>query len=186
MSSKVLIAGNAFLVPVLRYKPKGNRAARRCLFLATDILKEYDNDTSACVSLAGRGPIKSVFEHWTLGQRIYGRKEKGKFVRGAFMCPLDPPPPDIWEIRVTQPTNQVRIFGLFTAPNHFLATNMHTRRFLDEDAGWAEAMKRSAEIWNGLFPNSQPFRGTTVHDYITEKCDDFPITTKAPKSRRTK
>jgi hypothetical protein len=138
--------------------------------------------------LAGRAAIKSAFDHWTLGQQIYGRREKGKFTRGSFMCPLHPPPPDVWEIRVTQPINQVRIFGFFTATDHFLATNMHTRRFLDEDGGngWIRAMERSVEIWTEIFPQHTALRGSSINDFVSEKCDEFPITTKAPRAKRTR
>jgi hypothetical protein len=42
---------------------------------------------------------------------------------------------------------------------------------------WRAAMDACAQKWNELFPGVPPFSGKTIHDYVTENCDDFTICT---------
>jgi hypothetical protein len=52
---------------------------------------------SATNLLVGKAHIVNALDRWVLGERVYGKK------RGEFLDRLKPPPPDIWEIRVTVP-----------------------------------------------------------------------------------
>jgi len=183
MSIVVLLAQHESDERVLRYVPDGKRKARRRLFLTAEAVQEYSNNSSAVNLLVGRGQIKSAFDKWTLGGRIHGDYRNGKIVKGRFICPLHPPPNDIWEIRVTEPVNQARLLGLFVETDTFLLTHLYTRRVLDEGEGWSNSMKRSEDAWKALFPNNLPFKGISIHDYVSENCDNFPIATKAPRKR---
>src|SRR5262245_53819111 len=82
---------------LVRYEPRGQRRPRRRLFLAPDAQKDLANQTSATNMLVGKGFIVAALDRWTLGNRVYGK------ARGEFLDRLDPPPPDVWEIRVTEP-----------------------------------------------------------------------------------
>jgi hypothetical protein len=171
---------------IARCRPDGNRKARRCAFLTAEAINHYNNDQPAAMLLVGRGPIKNALDHWTLGRRIWGKAERGIFTEGRFLKPLHPPPPHIWEIRVTEPVIQVRLFCLFIAKDMLLLTNFHTRKFLDEGSNWSEAMGKSAEAWKSLLPEYSPFVGQSIGDYLSENYDDFPITTKAPRKKRAR
>lgn len=186
MSTANLVGNLENAKRIVRYQPDGNRNARRCLFLTADAVKEYNNDQSAVILLAKRGPIKNAFDHWTLGRRIWARESGGVYTEGRFLKPLHPPPPNIWEIKVTEPVVQVRIFGLFIKQDNFLVTSFHTRRFLDEGQNWLDVMNKSSDAWNLLFPTVSPLVGSKIGDYISENYDEFQVTTKAPRKKRTR
>lgn len=186
MSTANLVKDLEIAKKIVRYKPDGNRMARRCLFLTAAAAKEYNDDQSPVILLAKRGPVKNAFDHWTLGRRIWGRESRGVFTEGRFLKPLHPPPPNIWEIKVTEPVVQIRIFGLFIEQDSFLVTSLHTRRFLDEDQNWLRVMNESAAAWKLLFPTVNPLVKNRIGDYISENYDDFSVATKAPRQKRTR
>src|SRR5438105_10386458 len=90
-----LDAGN-----LLPYRPRSRKPARRRLFLIKDAHSILTNPNSAVGLLEGRGPIEAAMTKWVNGEHVYGRMRNG-ILRCGFMCRLDPPPPEIWEIRVT-------------------------------------------------------------------------------------
>jgi hypothetical protein len=123
--------------------------------------------------LVGSGVVKAALTLWTLGERVHASKI-GK--TGGFLKELDPPPDNIWEIRITHPNPQVRIIGTFAEPDTLVITSMHTRPFLGDkgSAAWQTTMNSCHQTWNTLF-GSPPFRSNSIHDYVTEKCDAFPL-----------
>ena len=128
---------------------------------------------SATILLVGKGAIVAALDRWVLGDRVYGTKRKGE-----FLDRLDPPPPEIWEIRVTSPNVQARLFGRFAEPDTLILTKFHTRPFLGKrgSAAWTQAMNHCQTSWDQLFPGTAPFNHLNdIHAYVTENCDDFPI-----------
>lgn len=184
MSTVNLIVSLESSNKIVRHRPDGNRKAKRCLFLSEAAAREYNNDQCAAILLAKRGPLKNALDHWVLGRCVWGRESRRIFTEGRFLKPLRPPPDHIWEIKITEPVVQVRLFGLFIERDMFLVTNFHTRGFLDQDDNWTKAMTESADQWSALFGNQKPHVGTTIGDYVSENYDDFPITTKAPRKKR--
>jgi len=153
-------------VPLSRHKPK------RRLFLAGQAIMDVNDPNSAVNVLVGKGPMAAAMTRWTLGESVWGNKK-----RGLFLDSLDPPPDDVWEIRVTAPRPQVRILGCFADPDTLVLFCMHSRSYLGKkgSAAWIAAMGTCSTNWATLFPNDPPFRGKTIHDYVTENCDDFPV-----------
>jgi hypothetical protein len=156
---------------LVRYMPRNSRLPKRRLFLAPDAQKDLTDPSSATNSLVGKAFIVAALERWVLGEKIYGTK------RGEFLDRLDPPPPDIWEIRVTPPSVQARLFGRFAAPDTLILTKFHTRALLGNrgSQGWIMAMNACHGCWNGLFPSAPCFVANSVRSYVTENCDDYPI-----------
>lgn len=134
---------------------------------------KFDDPNSAVNLMIGRGPIEAALMAWTLGDYLpdNGADEAG------FIKRLESPPPEIWEIRVTNPAPQARIFGRFAEPDTFIATDMNTRSFLGrkDSTNWKQACALCAADWAALFPTNLPFQGSVVSDYISENCDDFPL-----------
>jgi hypothetical protein len=126
--------------------------------------------------LGGRASIEDVLTRWVIGYRVNGRRIGGHLKCG-FMCRLAPPPPEIWEMRVTQPIVRWRIFGRFAAPDTFVATSMRTRGLLGKRSSlaWVLAMQDCEQAWQRLFPTTMPFTAIRARDYITENCDDFEL-----------
>jgi hypothetical protein len=156
---------------LVRYMPRVNRPPRRALFLAPDAQKDLADPHSATNSLVGKGHILNALDRWVLGDRIYGIK------RGEFLDRLKPPPPDVWEIRVTPPAVQARLFGRFAEPNTLILTKFHTRSLLGDrgSEGWNVAMNHCRKCWDDLFPECPCFTHSDVNFYVTENCDAFPI-----------
>ncbi len=154
------------------FRPTSRHPARRRLYLAGQAIEDFNDRGSAVNTLVGAGAIEAAMARWVLGGRIYGNGR-----RGLFLTRLKPPPPEIWEIRVTEHTPQARLFGRFAEPDTLIPTNLHTRGHLGKatSQAWAFAMASCARSWDRLFPNQPAFAGPSIHDYISENCDDFPI-----------
>ena len=155
-----------------RFVPDARGRPRRRLYLTKPALKDYVDDQSATNILVGRGYIKAALTKWTLGEWVQGNRK-----RGTFLHRLCPPPPEIWEIRVTEPLVRARLLGRFADPDTLILTRFHTRGLLGDkgSVGWAAAMTHCVDTWQDAFGVQPPFSGTTIHDYVTENCDDFPI-----------
>jgi len=95
----------------------------------------------------------------------------------VFLFRLAPPPPEIWEIRVTEPVVQCRLLGRFAEPDTLILIKFYTRPLLGDkgSAAWAMAMNLCQSQWDQLFAGAAPFSAASVHDYVTENCDEFPI-----------
>jgi hypothetical protein len=141
------------------------------LYLALPALNDLTNDNSATNILSGRGYIEAALTRWTSGGRVFGDR------RGRFLFRLDPPPPEIWEIRVTEPVVQSRLLGRFAEPDTLILTKFYTRPLLGDkgSAEWTTGMAACEAIWNELFVGVAPFSSDNIHAYVTENCDDFPI-----------
>jgi hypothetical protein len=117
-------------------------------------------------ALVGQGFIRAALTAWSLN-----------YVYKEFIKRLDAPPPEIWEIRVTAPTPQGRLFGRFAEPGTFIITNMHTRSHLGRrgSANWKRAMSDCEGHWLRLFPGQSPFSGSRFGEYVTGSCDDHDL-----------
>jgi hypothetical protein len=153
-------------VPRSRHKP------RRRLFLSEQAQKDFDDPHSAVNILVGKGFIEASMTRWVLGERIYGTSK-----RGTFLDRLSSPPPEVWEIRVTEPSSQARLFGRFAEQDTLILTRFHTRSFLGDKGSqaWKNAMAECVAIWDTLFPGLAPYSGLTIHHYVSEQCDTFPL-----------
>jgi hypothetical protein len=142
------------------------------LYLAPPALVDLNNPNSATNILSGRGFIEAALTRWTTGDRIYGDNR-----RGQFLFRLEPPPPEIWEIRVTEPVVQSRLLGRFAEPDTLIIAKFYTRALLGNKGSreWAAGMTACERIWNDLFGGCAPFAASRIHDYVTDNCDDFPI-----------
>ena len=156
-----------------RFVPTGRHPPRRRLYLTNQALKDLNDPSSAVNALVGRGYIVAALTKWTLGERVYADTRQ----KCRFLCRLCPPPPEIWDIRVTEPVVQARLFGRFAGPDTLILTKFHTRGMLGDKGSpnWKSAMVACETLWTELFQTVPPFVGGSIHDYVTEKCDDFRI-----------
>jgi hypothetical protein len=142
------------LVP---YVPQTRQPARRRLYLALPAVNDLTNANSATNILSGRGFIEAALTRWTSGARIYGDEK-----RGRFLFRLEPPPPEIWEIRVTEPVVQCRLLGRFAEPDTLVLAKFYTRSLLGNKGSreWAAGMANCEATWNELFGTAHPFSPT--------------------------
>jgi hypothetical protein len=160
---------------LMRYTPTSRRRPARRLYLTAQANKDRTDPNSAVNLLmgsTGRGSIEAALVLWTLGDQVYGTDEG----QCSFLCRLEPPPHEIWDVRVTAPTPQARLFGRLIEPDTLVLTNFHTRDFLGRkgSANWTLAMTTCETTWKSLFGDLL-FVGNDIHDYVTENCDDFYI-----------
>lgn len=127
---------------------------------------------SATNILTGRGYIEASLTRWVLGDRVYGSRRKH-----GFLVRLEPPPPEIWEVRVTEPNVQARLLGRFAEPDTLLLFRFYTRQHLGRKGSenWRNAMAACEADWQTLFGREEPFSGRFLHDYVTENCDDYEL-----------
>lgn len=172
MSIGVQIAALEQMGSLRRYVHRSRHPPRRRLYLGASALRDFDDLSSAVNMLAGKGYIEAALTRWVSGGLIYGDVKKAR-----FLARLSSPPSEIWEIRVTEPVTQARLFGRFAEPDTLILTNFHTRSYLGArgSSGWRTAMTTCIQSWNELFPNHGPFIGLDIHSYVTENCDDFPL-----------
>jgi hypothetical protein len=154
-----------------RYVPRGRHPPKRRLYLAGLAMQDFDDSSSATNLLVGKGFIEAALTRWVSCGRIWGDN------RGRFLDRLSPPPPEIWEIRVTEPVTQARLFGRFAEPDTLILTKFHTRALLGDKGSqaWTAAMANGVKTWESLFPDHAPFSGPNIHAYVTENCDAFPL-----------
>jgi hypothetical protein len=156
---------------VVPYVPQTRQPPRRRLYLAPAAYNDLTNPQSATNLLSGRGYIEAALTRWVSGNRIFGD------TRGRFLFRLDPPPPEIWEIRVTEPVVQSRLLGRFAEPDTLILMKFYTRQLLGKKGSleWATGMATCEASWKELLDMRLPFTADTIHHYVTEDCDDFPI-----------
>lgn len=156
---------------LIRHTPRHDVPARRRLFLTPTAFQELNDRESATNMLTGRGFIEASLDKWTTGEWIHGNSR-----RGLFLDRLEPPPEEIWEIRVTEPNVQARLFGRFADSDTLVLTNFHTRSHLGKKGSqaWNNAMKDCLKNWDEVL-GIPVFKADTINDYVTENCDDFPL-----------
>lgn len=159
-----------------RYLPQRTGfSPKRLLFMSTVFREKLEDPNSAINLLVGRGEIEAVLTAWTLGEYLFDNGRGG----AGFIKDLKPPPPEIWEIRVTNPSPQVRIFGRFAEPDNLVVVDMYTRGLLGKagSRAWKSACDNCKADWESMFLDFEPYSGSKglVSEYITENCDEFPL-----------
>ncbi|MBV0888154.1 hypothetical protein KTQ54_06330 [Komagataeibacter oboediens] len=157
-----------------RFKPVVRGPMKRRAFLTPAAQNDLENTNSAVWILGGEaaiGSIHNALTRWVTGGRVYKSHDT------HFLKDLTPPPPEIWEIRVTEPQPQFRIFGRFLEQDTFIVTNMHSRSFLGKkgSAEWGEAMATCETQWKSLPCMPDPMAENEISKYVGEEFDDFPI-----------
>lgn len=152
-----------------RYAPASRWPLKRRLYLSESAVKDLEDANSASNLLGIRGYIEGALTRWTTGGLVFA-DDRGK---PRFLKRLKPPPPEIWEIMVTEPVIHARLFCRFAEPDTLIiVTKFHTRKLLGNKGSeaWKLAMMECEKAWNSLF-SAPPFVGKTIHDYVTENCD---------------
>jgi len=172
MSIKNQIAEHEKAGRLMRFAPPDVVPAKRLLFLTEEAFGQFVDKNSALSLFGCLGEVRAAMVRWAKGERVYR----------AFLKPLDPSPPATWEIKITAPTPQVRLFGRFAYGDTFIGTKFYTRPMLGSRKGrkkgpdqWDIAKSECEATWDTLFPNSDPFTAHKVHEYVTENCDDFKL-----------
>jgi hypothetical protein len=173
MSIVARIARLEKLGQLVRFVPGTRQPPKRRLFLTQHAAKELLSKNSAVNLLKLGGYVRAAMTRWASGGSVHA-SDSGK---PGFLKRLCGPPPEIWEVRVTDPDVQVRLLGRFAEPDTLILTHFYTRNLLGKkkSRAWQHAMKDCEAAWATLFPIHSPFSGQVIHDYVTENCDEFQI-----------
>lgn len=172
MSISVLLQQLETEQKLCRFVAKSRRKSQRRLYLSDGACREFNDANSAVNLLTGQGYLKAAFTRWVLGDRVFGLDGKPRFLKE-----LDPPPPDIWEIRITEPAVQARLLGAFIEQDTLVLLRLRTRGALGKKGGegWTSEMKGCASDWATLFPGVPRLHADNVSDYIGENFDGFKL-----------
>jgi hypothetical protein len=156
-----------------RFAPPSRKRAGRRLFLTEKAMVDLTKPDGIVNLMALRGCVEAELKRWVFTGLVWVDLE-GK---PRFLKPLCPPPSEIWELRFTDPRVQIRLFGRFAEPDTIIGTKFHTRGMLGKkgSAQWRGAMNACEKSWDELFPGIAPFSAQTIHEYVTENCDEFPL-----------
>ena len=159
-------------VKLKRREPPGLPARRR-LYLTEEAVRDLESADGIVNLMSLRGEVEGGLKRWVHCGRVYVDPNGNP----RFLKPLCPPPPEIWEVRFTDPRVQLRLFCRFAEPNTIIGTKFHTRKMLGSKGSrnWQEAMAACEIKWKQLFPAFDPFSAKTIREYVTENCDDFPL-----------
>lgn len=96
---------------------------------------------------------------------------RGKaLIEGEDLKRLDPHEKEVWEFRTGLALRklQLRLFGWFPQPNHFVVVHGKRRGDLDISGSkaWDRAIQRVVEARRDLLPSEYVYRGMSYGDYI--------------------
>ncbi|RWC61515.1 hypothetical protein [Mesorhizobium sp.] len=147
----------------------------RALYFTPAVFKEL-NDPASTVNYHGvRADCLRVMERWVSGGSIaMSMSGSGK---GAVLARLDPPPPDAWELRITEPNVQFRLFCQFVEKDVLVATHMRPRGTLlgkkmrsgkTRSSAWTGAMWDCKKACQSLITPHVAIGGDDPASFISE------------------
>ena len=93
----------------------------------------------------------------------------------AFLKRLDPQGDQVWELRSIDPKPSVRAFGTFADADILVLTHMRLRTDLGgyKSRPFRDEIRRTRQIWHGIFDPYRPVASEKVTDYVTENVVDW-------------
>lgn len=159
---------------LFRFAPKLRHGLKRRLYLTSEANRNFNDPNSATNFLPRpRGMIEAAMVRWVAGDRVF-TDDRWK---PRFLKELDPPPcSDIWEIRVTEPTPNVRLIGAFLERDTLILSRFRTRTLLGKrgSQAWQDAMNGCTTDFTNLFQRP-PMHGQVLGEYISENYDEFTL-----------
>lgn len=158
---------------VTSFRAPTPHSSKRALYLTATLAEELKNPTSNVNYHKAASDCERMMERWVAGEPM--KVKLGGAGRGAMLARLDPPPSDVWELRITDPSPQFRIFCQFVAPDILLATYVENRAVLGErnrgrkrSQAWSNAMYSCANEVAELIAPHGSFTAGTIEEYVTE------------------
>ena len=98
---------------------------------------------------------------------------EGRSITPGFLFQLTPRSDEVWEIKAPRPRPGLRVFGRFADLDIFVALHCESRDVLKgwQSRMWRDAKETCKSEWRKLFVNWEPFRGNSIHDYVSDAID---------------
>lgn len=89
----------------------------------------------------------------------------------TYLSRLHPAQDEVWEIRSRAPKPSIRVFGRFADTDCFVALGWKLRKELGGPGSneFRHEVRSCMAAWRRIFPSYDPFTGSTVDEYISEK-----------------
>lgn len=155
------------------FKPPKGFKAKRALYISTPVLREITGPNTNVAFHKCKMDIERVFDSWVKGDEF--RVSATGAGKGATLAKLDPPPEGVWELRITEPKTQFRVFCQFAKKDVLVATGIENRGILGNKytangkfaVQWQRVMHGSNNAWNGLFSSCAPAVTTDLNLLIS-------------------
>jgi hypothetical protein len=146
---------------------------KRRIFVVPSVIEMLDGPWSTAHISRRAGAARALLESFLQGDQMVGRMPPSKKVNTVIAL-LEPPAENVWEFRIGTPRPGMRILGRFAEQDAFVATNWLNREdFRDPVSGdddtrkWRNELVRCKTVWGHLFPSYNPFKGSNLHDFIS-------------------
>lgn len=157
---------------IIRYR-RAPIEEKRALYVTASFFRELSHPGSAIDFFGQKFSVSALFTRWLNGSPLSIRLHDRAFQ--AELARLEPPPEEIWEMRITVPRPQLRVFGRFAERDVFVAMFAINRDRLGrafsangrKNQSWQGAMYECEAIWNGILGGAEPFRGQSASDYVS-------------------
>lgn len=80
---------------------------------------------------------------------------------------LTPPEDGLFDIRSRDPKPGMRVLGAFVSRDYFVGLVPRTRRLLQGEKDWQDAISECNREWQRCFHALRPYIGATADDYLS-------------------
>ncbi len=115
------------------------------------------------------GRLRADLEMFVEGRLISVAEDPYKKPKSAYMARIDPPEDEVWDIRSRDPRPGIRVLGLFSEKDTFVALTYELREALGGPGSkeWRDARERCKTRWRGLFNPYLPLSRSDANEYVS-------------------
>jgi hypothetical protein len=113
------------------------------------------------------GTLNNYLAHFIQGGELIVSADPRELV--CQLKRLEPPPPEIWEMRVSEPSPGIRVFGRFAHKDIFIALLWEDRILLGPFGSrrWKYFASKCEQDWHKYFPRHNPVEGRSINEYLS-------------------
>jgi hypothetical protein len=111
--------------------------------------------------------LRALLDEFTDGSFITIAENPHDKEARAILARVDPVEAEIFDFRCLDPQPGIRAFGCFAETDTFVVLTWNYRENLENDDDWTAGIAQCESEWNRLFGGLQPFKGTTLNEYVS-------------------
>jgi len=144
----------------------------RIILLTPEMREEIDAELLDREAEHRTGAFLADLDHFIAGGEITIGDRRDKH---AFLKRLEPEGEQVWELRSVDPEPSVRAFGTFADTDILVLTPMRLRTELGgfNSRAFKDEIRRTRQIWHGIFAPYSPLTSEKVTDYVNENVNDL-------------
>lgn len=144
----------------------------RIILLTPEMREEIDEELLDREAEHRTGAFLADLDHFIGGGEITIGDRRDKH---ASLKRLEPEGEQVWELRSVDPKPSVRAFGTFADTDILVLTHMRLRTELGgfNSRAFRQEIRRTRQIWHGIFAPYRPLASEKVTDYVKENVMDL-------------